>query len=95
MAPGEWGSTRNDTTWTSNDTSWTSWTNTSYTDCNHAHYEQYTEKYKAKILEFIRKQSILDMKANWNEFKKEFKPVPKIRLAVQLRGVCFNGRGWA
>ena len=48
-----------------------------------------------KIKEILRKQVIQEMKDQWNDLKKLFKPVSKIRSSIQLRGVSFNGRGWA
>ena len=54
-----------------------------------------TEEYKEKVKKLIRKAIIKKMKATWRDNQKEFKPVPKVRPAAQLRGVCFSGRGWA
>ena len=48
-----------------------------------------------KIKKLIKKKLIQDMKDQWNEFNKEFRPVPRIRPSAQLRGICFGGRGWA
>lgn len=48
-----------------------------------------------KIKKLIKKKLIQDMKDEWHQLKKEFKPVPKIRPSAQLRSVCFGGRGWA
>jgi hypothetical protein len=65
----------------------------SYTFIN-CSYTQ-TDEYIKKVKELIRKAIIQKMKSEWTEFKKEFKPVPKLRPSAQLRGVCFSGRGWA
>jgi len=54
-----------------------------------------SEEYQQKMKKIIRKAIIQKMKDGWQEIKKEFKFVPKMRPDVQLRGVCFNGRGWA
>jgi hypothetical protein len=54
-----------------------------------------SEEYQQKMKKIIRKAIIQKMKDGWQEIKKEFKFVPKMRPNVQLRGVCFNGRGWA
>jgi hypothetical protein len=48
-----------------------------------------------KIKELIRKEAILKVKESWNIIKNEFKPIPPIRPEIQLRGVCYGGRGWA
>ncbi len=48
-----------------------------------------------KIKELLKKRVIQDMKEEWNDFKKEFRPIPRIRPSTQLRGVSFGGRGWA
>lgn len=54
-----------------------------------------TDEYVKKVKELIRKAIIQEMKNEWHQLKKEFRPVPKVRPAAQLRGVCFSGRGWA
>ena len=54
-----------------------------------------TDYYVEKIKELLRKEIIIKMKKNWVKTQKEFRPVPIIRPAAQLRGVCFGGRGWA
>ena len=53
------------------------------------------EDYTEKIKELLRISVIQGMKDQWNQLKKEFKPISKLRPSVQLRGVCFSGRGWA
>jgi len=52
-------------------------------------------EYQKKLKELIRRAIIKNMHATWKQDKKEFKPIPKLRPDVQLRGVCFSGRGWA
>lgn len=52
-------------------------------------------EYQTKIKELIRRRIIENMKATWKQDKKEFKPIPKPGPDIQLRGVCFSGRGWA
>jgi len=54
-----------------------------------------TDEDLKKIKELLQKDKILKMKKTWNTFKKEFYSTPPIRPEVQLRGVCFSGRGWA
>ena len=48
-----------------------------------------------KIKKLIKQQVIEDMKDTWHNLKKQFRPAPPVRPAIQLRGVCFGGRGWA
>jgi len=81
-----------DNTW---DTT-TSYTSDPNSTCTYTvRYYPQPEDNSEKIKELIRKAIIREMKDQWNQLKKEFKPVPKLRPAVQLRGVCFSGRGWA
>lgn len=49
---------------------------------------------RQKIKELLKKKIIQDMKDKWSEFKQFIKQ-PPLRPAIQLRGVCFGGRGWA
>lgn len=56
---------------------------------------QHVQQDLEKIKKLIQNQIIEDMKDTWHNLKKEFKPIPKVRPAAQLRGVCFGGRGWA
>jgi hypothetical protein len=83
-----------------------SWSNTTdttasyYIDTNstctyETHYYYRVEEDIDKIQKLIRKQIIKEMKDQWNDLKNSFKPVPKMRPSIQLRGVCLNGRGWA
>lgn len=61
-------------------------------------YDEYKrcDKELKKIAEIIRKQMIEEVKDTWNFYKNQFRPVfPPMRPSVQLRGVSFNGRGWA
>jgi hypothetical protein len=55
--------------------------------------EQEDERYN-KILEIIRKQSILNMKSTWSKKDKQFKPMPIMKPEHRLQNICFNGRGW-
>jgi len=67
-----------------------------YSTCTYTvQYYHRVEIDENKIKELLRKQVIKEMKDQWNDLKKLFKPVPKMRPSIQLRGVCFNGRGWA
>jgi len=84
----------------SNSSRWTSTTTVSgWGNCScsivYSISEKNSEEYKKKIKELLRKERIKNMKLNWNELKKEFKPAPILRPEIQLRGVCFSGRGWA
>ena len=47
-----------------------------------------------KIKELLRKEIIKKMKATWSQFIPLIKSKP-LRPSIQLRGVCFGGRGWA
>ena len=82
------------------DTTWTS-TVSSAEPTTTSDYDVYitfvdrTDYYADKIKELLRKEIVLRMKKSWVKTQKEFKPVPIIRPAAQLRGVCFGGRGWA
>ena len=61
-------------------------------------YNEYSrcDKEIKRIAELLRKQYIEEMKESWNFFKNQFKSIfPPMRPSVQLRGVSFNGRGWA
>lgn len=55
--------------------------------------EEEDERYN-KILEIIRKQSILNMKSTWSKKDKQFKPMPIMKPEHRLQNICFNGRGW-
>lgn len=66
-----------------------------YTVYNSNPVARETEEDIKKRKALIKKAVIQAMKDQWSELKKEFKPVPKVRPAAQLRGVCFSGRGWA
>jgi len=78
---------------------------TSYEDITITRIEEYTtviitytknsNEEHQKIKELLRKDAILKMKEKWNNLKNEFKPIPLIRPNIQLRGVCYGGRGWA
>ena len=81
------------------------WENTTSTSTS-AHYENdiYSVSFTIvrrvqedleKIKKLLHQQTIDDMKDTWNNFKNNFKSIPKIRPSVQLRGVCLGGRGWA
>ena len=72
----------------------TSWRNCSYAGISYTNIKN-TEEYKKKIKELAKKIAIQKMKDSWQEKMKEFKIIPKIRPAAQLRGVSFSGRGWA
>ena len=98
MAPSSWDDC---TTVTTTGTTYST-TSTYYEDTTSGYYTiidwvdvRETEEYKEKVKKLIRKAIIQKMKATWKDNKKEFKPVPKLRPAAQLRGVCFSGRGWA
>ena len=70
--------------------------NDSYSTCIYTVRSYHQDKIDfEKIKEILRKQVIQEMKDQWNDLKKLFKPVSKIRSSIQLRGVSFNGRGWA
>ena len=75
-------------------------TTASYYDTDTSYSVTYTivqrvQQDAEKIKELIRKQIVEDMKDTWHNLKKQFRPVPPVRPAIQLRGVCFGGRGWA
>ena len=98
MAPSSWDDC---TTVTTTGTTYST-TSSYYEDTTSGYYTiidwrdiRETEEYKEKLKKIIRKAIIQKMKESWQQKKKEFKPVPKVRPAAQLRGVCFSGRGWA
>ncbi len=82
-----------DTTWSSTNDASEPTTTTDY-DYTFTFIDR-TDYYIAKIKELLRKEIILQMKKNWVKTQKEFRPIPIMRPAGQLRGVCFGGRGWA
>jgi len=86
----DWGNTYDTTASTDMD----SYSTATYTVTYSYSYYQ-SEEYLKKIKELIRKSIIKTMKDTWHEKRGEFKPLPKLRPSVQLRGVCLNGRGWA
>jgi len=86
----DWGNTYDTTASTSIDSCSTA----TYTITYSYSYLQ-SEEYIKKIKEIIRKAKIKAMKDTWNNLVGEFKPLPKLRSSIQLRGVCLNGRGWA
>ena len=98
MAPSSWGD--GTTTITATGTTYST-TSTYYENTSSGYYTfnwvdvRETEEYEKKLKEIIRKAIIQKMKDSWQQKKKEFKPISKVRPAAQLRGVCFSGRGWA
>lgn len=54
-----------------------------------------TDENLEKIKKLLKKEEILKMKKTWNNFKNEFYSIPPTRPAIQLRGVCLDGMGWA
>ena len=57
---------------------------------------QECQKELQRIKELLQKQTIEEMKDSWTFWKNQFRPIfPPMRPSVQLRGVSFNGRGWA
>lgn len=74
-------------------------TTASYYDTDTSYSVTYTiqrvQEDLEKVKELIKKQAIQEMKETWHNFKKQFYTVPPVRPEIQLRGVCFGGRGWA
>jgi len=67
----------------------------SSTSTHTVHYaEEVYHDNTADVKELRKKAKIQAMKNTWKNKDKEFKPMPKFRPA-SLKGVCFNGRGWA
>lgn len=82
------------------DTTWSSTTSATETTTSmdydvYITYVDRTDYCVEKIKELLRKEIIIKMKKNWVKTQKEFRSIPIIRPAAQLRGVCFGGRGWA
>jgi len=83
------------TTWdTSSTTQFSTYYETTGTYTNVYYDREDKEDYK-KWQKLLDKAIIQKMKDQWSETKNEFSSVPKLRPAIQLRGVCFSGRGWA
>lgn len=53
------------------------------------------EKEKKRIKWLLQQAAILSMKQQWSQDIKIIKPLPILKSEIQLRGVCFGGRGWA
>jgi len=69
-------------------------TSTTYTVVSTCRTNEEEEKKNKRMKWFLRQAMILAMKEQWNE-KIQIKPVPVLKPSIQLRGVCFGGRGWA
>lgn len=65
-----------------------------YTYSTNVIRENREEEKEKKNKELLRKNVIKDMKDKWSDFQLMIKP-PPVRPIIQLRGVCFGGRGWA
>lgn len=68
-------------------------TESSNTYTTNSYYDYKKEKYE-NIKKILKLQMILEMKSKWTSFQLLFKFKP-LRPSIQLRGVCFGGRGWA
>jgi hypothetical protein len=67
----------------------------SSTSTHTVHYvEEVYHDNTVDVKELRRKAKIQAMKRTWRNKDKDFKPMKKLRPA-SLKGVCFNGRGWA
>jgi hypothetical protein len=88
----DWGNTYDTTATTSVDP----FSTTTYVESYSYSYSYIqSDEYIRKIKDLIRKALIRAMKNSWNKDKGFFRPLPKLRPSVQLRGVCLSGRGWA
>lgn len=72
----------------------TTFTNTYISSYYHIPSSKKLSEEQKKIKELRKKEKVLKMKKGWNSKVLE-KPIEPKRPAVQLRNVCFSGRGWA